>query len=97
MTKARRRSASTIGTSITSGGMGKNELSAKETPASAHHALGPWAWVIIHAYIARMTPGRDATLVLSFMANPEASFRLVAIGRGGVHCRGVLAAWGQFH
>ncbi|MBN9572133.1 MAG: AMP-binding protein [Alphaproteobacteria bacterium] len=41
MTKARRRSASTIGTSITSGGMGKNELSAKETPASAHHALGP--------------------------------------------------------
>ncbi len=32
--QARRRSASTIGTSMTSGGIGKNELSMKDIPAS---------------------------------------------------------------
>ena len=40
MRQAARRSASTIGTSITSGGIGKNELSAKLTPASHQMAFG---------------------------------------------------------
>ena len=38
ITIQRARFASTIGISMMSGGIGKNELSAKETPASAQSA-----------------------------------------------------------
>ena len=38
MRQARVGAASTIGISITSGGIGKNELSVKETNASSHSA-----------------------------------------------------------
>jgi len=40
MVKALARLASTIGISITSGGIGKNELSMNDTTASAHRARG---------------------------------------------------------
>ena len=44
-----RGSASAIGASSTSGGMGKNELSAKATAASEASACGLWASALTRA------------------------------------------------
>ncbi len=46
---ARLRSATIIGSSITSGGMGKNDASAKANSASAAQACGPDAFSSIQA------------------------------------------------
>jgi hypothetical protein len=51
------RSLSTIGISITSGGIGKNELSMKETTARAHGARGLPAMPIIQSYMRRIMWG----------------------------------------
>ena len=51
------RSFSTIGISITSGGIGKNELSMKETMPSAHGARGLPAMPIIQSYMRRIMCG----------------------------------------
>src|SRR3569623_173393 len=48
---------STIGISMTSGGMGKNDASAKEMTARAFSAWGPPARAIILLYRARSTQG----------------------------------------
>src|SRR5215210_7619152 len=51
------RSLNTIGMSITSGGMGKNELSMKETTPRAHGARGLPAMPIIQSYKRRIMWG----------------------------------------
>src|ERR1043166_9704372 len=90
--KARRRSASIMGISITSGGTGKNELSAKETRPRMSQACRPDAFAIVQSYRARSVLRLGAavlSLISSFpvrgragqAAAPQASF--AARGRIG--------------
>src|ERR1700722_16780016 len=74
--KARLRSATIIGSSITSGGIGKNDASAKAKQASATQACGPLAFFSIQAYSARRPRG----WATSGMGLPERG--LLAAGRG---------------
>jgi hypothetical protein len=71
--------------SITSGGMGKKELSANETTASAHEALGWAASSIIQSY-TRLSMAHE------YWRAPSLSIGDIDLVRAGFVCIGCVGS-----